>query len=303
MFGRSKTAVPEWASLLKPKYYDQFMNAIHAYFTSKGDAYTIEEGIVRIEESDQEFGLNNLVQMCAQAGPQEYPGIIEYHFNLMIEAKAFMEGLDTENFEEMRQYLGVRLYDSEYLSYMEELTPLCRQLAGEVSAVLVYDFPHSIETLPASMIDTWGVSEDELFAIGIDNIKQAYEWGVQEVEFGDDKVLVLETEHFYAPNIMLDLEGTKGFIGMYGTIIGIPTRSLAMIYPINNTNLFNSLNLFFANVPTFYQQGPGSLTQEVYWYHDGQFEVLNYWMDDHPNFSPSDEFLAMMEDMAQQFDG
>ena len=270
------------------------MSAVDNYFIQKGEPYTLEDGMVCLGEDNWEFGLSNLVQMCARIKPKDFSKLIEHHFGLMIESKAFKEKLVVDDFEKMKQYIGVRLYDKEYVTIADEDITIRRPFAGEVFAVLVYDFPQAIENIPRSDMDKWSRTEDELFTIGIENISQNYQLKAQEVTFGEDTVFALETKHFFAPNILLEIDKHKELIGKGGAIIGIPTRSLAMIYPIHDMKVVGALTLFFNSIPKIYAESPGSLTREIYWYNDGQYEVLNYEPGKKVKFTPSDEFLVLL---------
>ena len=303
MFGFKKETVPEWASVMKEKEYTLFMSAIDGYFKHTGEQYSIGDGIVSLGENEWECGLFNLIQICAQNKPKEYAGIIEQHFGRLIEVKAFKDKLDPADFEKMKQYVAVRLYDIGYINSAGEDNMIRRPFAGEVYAALVYDFPHAIENIKKSEFEAWGKTEDELFAIGIENIFNNYPMEVAESKFDDekdDKIFIVETEHFFAPNILFKLEERKELIGKHGAIIGIPTRHVALIYSINDMGVLVALTTFFSLIPRFYTNGPGSLTREIYWYHDGLYEKLDYEPGEKPKFTPSEEFLALLNGGLEQ---
>jgi len=294
MFGRKKIIVPEWAMALGQKEYPPFMSAVEDYFKRYGNQYTIGNGSVYLGENNYEFGLANLVQLCAGIKPKDYPELIEHHFNSVIEARAFKENLSVDIFEKMKQYIGVRLYDKGYTGNIGEDIIIRRHLAGEVFAVLVYDFPHAIQTVPRNDTMMWGKTEDELYAIGLENIYNNYQLKAQEVCFDKDSVFVLETDHFFAPNILFELENCEEYTGIGGALIGIPTRSMALIYPIRDMKVVGALTLFFNSVPKFYAEGPGSLTQDIFWYYEGRYETLNYETGNEVQFTPSESFLALL---------
>jgi len=193
MFGRKRILVPEWANVLGQKEYPLFMSAVENYFINMGEPFKIGDGIVSLGENNWEFGLSNLVQMCARIKPNDYLELIEHHFGLMIESKAFKEKLAVDDFDKMKQYIGVRLYDEEYLSYICKELVIRRPLVGEISTVLVYDFPQAIENIPQCDMDKWCKTEEELFTIGIENIQQNYQLKTQEVDIGEDTVFIIET--------------------------------------------------------------------------------------------------------------
>ena len=295
MFFFKKNAVPEWASVLNQKEYAAFISAVEQYFKRRGGSFELDDGIVRLAENDWEFGLSNLVQMCAQVKPKEYGELVKGHFSLVEESRAFHDAVDFGNFEEMKQYLGVRLYDEGYATFMGDDTTVRRPFAGEVFAVLVYDFPHAVNNVTREDVEKWGTPEEELFALGIANIRRNYPLDLEKISIGDDEVFVVETEHFFAPNILLELEEHEELVGKGGAIVAIPNRHLAIIYPICDWKVLSTLGFFATSIPQFYAQGPGSLTQEIYWYRDNQYEPLNYEPGKQVKITPSEAFLALLD--------
>ncbi|MCL2296031.1 MAG: hypothetical protein FWC29_02985 [Methanomassiliicoccaceae archaeon] len=292
MFGRKKTTVPEWASVMDEKRYSAFISAIDDYFKRRGEPYTIDDGTVNV--GSWKFGLTNIVQICAAQDPKEYPEMVEHHFALMVENEAFEASLVPDDFEKIKQYIGVRLYGEDYISRFGEDIMIRRPFAEDVFAALIFDFPQTIKNISRSDADKWNISDNELFDIGIENIRRNYQLQAQEVVLGGDTVFTIETEHFFASNILFDIERNKRFIGKGGAIIGIPTRSLAAIYPINDMKVVNVLSAFFDFVPRFYAGGPGSLTWQIFWYRDGRYEPLKYETGKKIKFTPSEAFLSLL---------
>jgi len=300
MFGRKKVNIPEWASILGQKEYGKFISAVNEYFKNQGKPYNINiaDGAVILTENNRQFGLSNLAQLCTRIKPEEYPHLIKYHFGLMEEHNTFRETLLFEGFESISQYLALRLHDKEYTDIKEDT--IRRHFAGEVYAVLVYDFPNVIENIPQNHTEKWNKSEDELFAIAAQNVRKNYELPIKEIKLDKAEFFAVETEHFFAPNILFEIEHHEALLGKSGAIIGIPTRSLAMICPINDLSIVNALNIFFANISTLYDNGPGSLTREIYWYHNGQYEALNYTVGESIGFKPSEAFLEVLNGLEEK---
>jgi len=293
VFGRKKEPVSVLESILGKKGHLLFIAAVKNYFDQRLEPYIVEEDMIQLQDGSK-FGLVNLAQICTRAKPDEYHLIIREHFDMMFQNQAFRESLAFDDFESIEKYLAVRIYDSEYLSAIDEETIIRRPLTGEVFIVLVFDFPHVIENIKREDADKWGKTDDELFEIGKKNVRKNYRFETAEVDFDKDKVLAVETDHFFAPNILLELEQRPELLGKGGTIVAIPTRSLALIYPIRDMKVVSALTMFFNSVPRIFAAGPGSLTQEVFWYRNGQFESLNYTPGKKTSFTPSEEFLALI---------
>ena len=298
MFGFGGTKVPSWAQVLNAKDYEKFIKSVEEYFKQTGKMFVVGDGIVKLSDEDFEFGLSNLVQLCSRNTPKDYPAIVSHHFELIMEGRMFEEKFNkiSEDFEQAKQYIGVRLYDEEYVNVMGKDSFIKRHFAGELFEVLVWDFPTTLQNVQHSIIDKWNVPIDMLFEVGKANIKQNYEIIAQKIEIGDgDSIFCAEAEHFFVTNILFELVQYPEFIGKGGMIFAVPTRSIAMIYPVADMKVVNVLSKFFINVPRFYDKGPGSLTREIYWYHDGTIETLNYSVDgDKVQFTPSETFMALL---------
>ena len=297
MFNRKNDSVPEWASALKKKDYPLFLQAIEDYFASRGESYEIGDGVVRIEGKDQQLGLTNLVQMCAQIGPKDYPTVVAGHFDSIFESWAFMEAFDKTvgDFEKTKGYIGVRLYDSDYVATLGEGI-VSRPFAGSLVATLVYDFPQAIITVPRGDTEKWGQAENDLFSLGKENIHNAYNLEVEEVNMGDDAIYVVGSDHPFASNALLEIEEHGEWVGKGGAIVAAPTQQGTMIYPVRDLRVMNALQAFFRMVPDIYAACPGSLTPEVFWYHNGEYEPLSYTSGRKPSFFPSESFLAMLNE-------
>ena len=317
MFGRKRVDVPEWAEPLGPKGYSAFISAVDGYFRGRGEPYVIKDGFVRRESDGQEFGFGNLVQVCAQIRPGDYAQCIYNQFSTMDEDKKFRENLNASDFSQVEQYIAVRLYPSEYAKFMNtgNTAAALRPFAGDVFATLVYDFPHTVSNISKIDMEQWGKTPDELFTIGLENVRRNYDLTPEIVNVEGNDFFAINSEHFFAPNILFELDRHPELVGRYGSIVAIPRRNTVMIFPIQGraVALVNLTTLFFAMVPAMYQAGPGPLTPEVFWYHDGQYETLNYHngqyeMTDQSTlgksiqFFPSDDFTAMMNDLAEQAD-
>ncbi|MCL2142570.1 MAG: hypothetical protein FWH46_06865 [Methanimicrococcus sp.] len=315
MDNHENITVPEWASILGENEYRAFISAIEDYFRQKGEPYTIEDAVLRLGEKKEgeppnsmpspfslpsqweqfQMGLVNLAKMCAQNRPDTYPAIIASHFDTIMEIMAFEKQFSkiVDDFDQVKQYIGTKLHDKEYINVNADAF-VYRPFAGEIYASLVYDSPYATKNIPKSDMEKWGKTEDEVFAIGIENIRRNYPLQAVKVNFGEDEIFAVEQNHFFAPNILFELEQHEEFIGKGGAIVAAPTRHMALIYPINNLKVTSVLGIFFHAVPDIFRNGPGSLSDEIYWYHDGQYEPLDYISDQNLVFKPSEAFLKLL---------
>ena len=71
----------------------------------------------------------------------------------------------------VRACLKVRLYHTDYREQMGESGLIHRVPAEGLIETLVYDLPGSVRTVPPDHVVRWGLPTEELFRIGLDNVK------------------------------------------------------------------------------------------------------------------------------------
>jgi hypothetical protein len=297
MFGLKKGGVPDWARGMNAKSYAAFEAALDSYFVQRNQRYVRNDGMITTE--DWEAGLDNLVRVCAGYRPDAYPEIIANHFGCFLDTQAFekeFEGI-VHDLDQVKSYIGVRLYDQEYLSYLGDDAMIGRRLAGELSAVLVWDFPTAITNISPSDRAKWDVTDDELFAIGIENISANYPLDAQVIDFDGVTVYAVETDHFFAPNVVFALDHNDDLIGPGGALVALPSRSFTLVCPIRMAAVLNALSGLFTLVARVFDMDPGQLTREVYWYRDGVYEPLTYDFTNGAKFYPTQAFLDMLEEL------
>ena len=72
-------------------------------------------------------------------------------------------------------------------------------------------------------------------------------------------------------------------------------RDAVIACPIEDLRIVGALGMTIQAVCTMSQQGPGSITDNVYWYRVGEFTRLPYEIEGNElNFEPPDEFVEML---------
>src|SRR5690242_7662646 len=114
-FRRSRRdEVPEWAQFFSGSEYEAFMTRVRKFWTDRGLAARIEEGIVRIDgESDWpgEMGLLNVAQKCHMAPREAWDEVITEHFESFPKTQREHRELESQmkDFERVRELLAVRI--------------------------------------------------------------------------------------------------------------------------------------------------------------------------------------------------
>jgi hypothetical protein len=302
-FKRSNTKVPNWASFFKPDEYDRFLKAIDHYFVSRQISYQMEDGTLNCDAGIfdyEKLGLVNLAQLCKQNKPREYQAIVADHFEVLRKAQRFEIEFDQiiHNFEKVKSYLGVRLYPDHFTDVVDKSALIGANFAGNVDIILIFDFPDTIKTVEAKWAESWGVDIDTLFETAIQNIKNKYPLEISRQDLGKFKIWFVQGEHFYAPNIVFYLNEYPEMIGPYGSIIGIPHRHSVVVYPITGKEIAEALVPLVNLINGLYKDGPGSISNYLFWYKGGGFECQTYTIEQKKiKLVPTESFLAMLDSL------
>lgn len=294
---------PKWASAFNEEEYSIFKFEIDNYFNKLNVDYKFGEGVIEINENIFGFGilgLTNVLQFCKQEKPKQYRQIISDHFDSMIRAHKFDDEFNkiVSDFEKIKQYIGVRLYDNEYVANIGQELTIGKNFAGDIYSMIVFDLPDSVINIKPEQTSEWGITNEELFIIGLDNIKAKYPLTISRENFGEFEIWFIQGEHFFTANVVFDLENRKELIGSKGSLVGLPHRHSAIIYPIENLETVKAIN---GIIPTIYgmnQEGPGSLSNKLFWYRDGKYTELPYKLENEKlQFFPPDSFVELLNEL------
>lgn len=296
--------VPEWASFFNEKEYQEFIKAVDNYFVKKKLSYEQQGSMLVVGENNfgfSQMGLVNVAQVCKQDKTAVYEKIVSRHFETMIRANEFESEFEkiVTDYDKVKKYIGVRIYPADYATNIGEDFTLGKSFAGDTYAMLVFDLPDSIANIKPEQADKWGKTVEELIETGIENIKQNYPFEISKQKFNDFDIWFVQGDHFFTPNIVFDLENHPKMIGSKGALIGMPHRHAVIIYPIESIDIIKAIN---GLIPTIYgmnQEGPGSVSNKLLWYKDGQFVNLPYNIQEQKlQFIPPAEFVELLNTLA-----
>lgn len=292
--------VPGWAGFFTQAEFNEFLGLVEAYFKGKKVTHRYEDGVIITADKDQEeftHGLLTVAQHCKQLPPEEWKQLIETHFSAFEEIDRFNAAFSSKahDYEYARQYLGVRLYGDDCLQVMGEDVIITRSVMEGIVAMLVFDFPHSINTVKPTQSILWSRSEDELFKIGAARMKANYPVEISHEKVDGLDIWMVTGDHFFSPNIILEMKERPSFIGTYGSLVGVPHRHAVLVYPIETLQVIEATHKLIPLLNYMYEQGPGSISRQLYWYYDNTFHRLPYTLEERAlQFSPPGSFIDML---------
>ena len=242
-----------------------------------------------------QYGVMNLAQVCNQVPGAEWPLRIADHFDALAAAAKDHEQFNVRaaEFEQVREMLAVRIGDEESLPTDKLL--FRRDLPGTIS-YLVFDLPHSVESVPRELPDKWGKSVDELFALGLANVKDSAKPETERVEIQPGVAFTAYSgESFFTASFALLLDELPDATGEHGTLVAVPHRHMLLVHRIENADVIHAIQHLGVLALNLDEQGPGSISPNLYWYRAGKFTNLPFRIEGEEfHFRPPEEFMEML---------
>lgn len=301
-FGKKGQPVPEWAPFFTREQFERFVNELGAYFQRAKSKMKFEETkLPRITVSGGRFppgryGVINVAQTCNQTDSADWPQRIADHFDALAAAAGDHEAFNVraEEFERVKDLLAVRIGDEQSLPIDKLL--FRRDLPGTIS-YLVFDLPHSIESVPLEIPEKWGKSVDDLFALALANVKNTVKPHVEHVEIQPGvSFTAYSGESFFTASLALVLDQLESAVGRFGGLVAIPHRHVLLVHPIENADMIHAVQRLGILAVNLDEQGPGSISPNLFWYRDGRFVDLPFRIEGETfNFRPPSEFMDMLK--------
>jgi hypothetical protein len=307
-FGK-KAQVPAWAAFFTREQFETFVNALGAYFQQRhrskikfADPNAPRMSVTGGSFPPGHYGVMNLAQVCNQVPGDEWPQRIADHFDALALAAKDHEQFNARAaaFEQVKELIAVRLGDEASLPSDKLL--FRRDLPGTIS-YLVFDLPHSVESVPRETPERWGKSVDELFALGLANVKSSARPDVEQVEIQPGvSFTAYSGESFFTASFALLLDDLPGATGEHGTLVAVPHRHMLLFHRIDDADgairAVQHLGVLAVNLD---EQGPGSISPNLYWYRAGTFTNLPFRIEGEDFvFRPPEEFMEMLESLREK---
>ncbi|MFN3653629.1 MAG: hypothetical protein ACK47B_28960 [Armatimonadota bacterium] len=294
--------VPEWASFLKPEQFDRFISLVERELRRLGFAFQTDRsaGVIAARkegrQDSHQLGLTNLAQRCAQTSEADWPDVVAKHVGALVSiesSQTFLESLKND-FEKARELLKIRIYDAAALAEMPEGSHVYWRPADGIVAALTFDLPTTVATVSSDHVEAWGREPEELFRIGLENVR-ATRLQAEEVAVDEEvriTVLEAEAEDFFTATRALVLEDYLDPIPELGAIVAIPHREALLVYPIRDSSVLPAIQSLLPITLGMYDEGPGSISPHLFWWHRGELTCLPAAVEgDTIEFQPPREFV------------
>ena len=294
--GEDDVPVPDWADVFDAPTYKAFVEAVTTDLTRRGFKVLIDDGYAVVDHGTAEpykFGLTNLVQVCHQIERRDWSATIAEHFTgLLTNMGRDLDALAAD-YAQVAPILRVRLMPDASAG-LDLPGSVTRPVAQGVQAVLVYDFPDSTANVHAEHPALWPGGVDGAFEQAMAN--QVEPLGTPTRRDNEEIELSLYLgDNFYVATWALRLAEVFP-PGTTDAIVAVPTRHSLIVHPIVDKRAIQSLSAIYRVALTIASQGPGSISDQPFWWHEGSFTLVPHHFDgDKVVVVPPEGLLAVFE--------
>lgn len=272
-----KEEVPErYAGQFTQDEYDIVVKHSIEFLRERGTIDRIEDGVIYVElngdSSDvNQLALDNLLRNCKQEDDKaKWKEIVVDHFTRLTTKFEF----DNSDFDKCRDLIAIRIYP-EYEEKIKTLMTFKVDFPGTMST-LVLDLPNKYETIDKETIELWRVPVDSLFYIAQENVNKREGIEIRETKESETKKVYSFFSIDHSASYIRDIERNADFaIGKFGAFVAIPTRGSAFIIPINDKSAIDTLDKLRPTVKRFFDEDPGNITTDIFWYNNESFELVS----------------------------
>jgi hypothetical protein len=291
--------VPEWAAFFTADEYTAFLDIVRADLDRNGVQYAVGDGFIQVTGTEQQLGLSNLAQLAHATDRSDWPELVAGHFaNLRATTGRDLDALG-DDFEAVRSMLRVRLLADESMGGMrlDEMGG-SRAFAPGILMTLVYDFPDSTASVPPNHVEGWPLDTDAVWQIATDNVGLEPQPTRQEVPAQGSVFTMAIDDSFYVATRALRLVDEVP-PGTTDAVFAVPNRHMLLWHAIRDVSVVGAMQAMIQVTSKAFLDGPGSISNQLYWWHDGNVVHLPVNADGNRiAFAPPDEFVALLNTLA-----
>lgn len=275
IFKKRNILPEEYSNLIDEKGYAIFLNKCLSTLKDLGyNVVSFDNGDIVYEEynsQDGHFYLDNLLRKYIQADDKEKETEIQTHFaKLKDQTKAY--DYLYKDFDYAKQFLKILLKADDILPNNDHF--VYQRNHPNLLTFLVLDFEEQFHYVNKNEAHLWEIDELELFEIAKDNIGKE-EIVIKQYNYEDKyDVFVLLNGDFSASYTLLIEQELDFAIGRFGTMVALPNKGTAFLYPIEKDDVLDVIVTIYPTIEQFFNEDPGNITLDFYWYFNGQYEIF-----------------------------
>jgi hypothetical protein len=287
--------VPQWSPITDPDEWEPFARLLADEIAARGWTVDLERGWAY--DGEVRFGLFNVAGKCRQVERTLWPEVVGEHF-ASIAATAARSALGDvpgfRNADEARAAMKARLLSDTYLEGTDAAL-LTLRVAEDLVVAVAYDLPENVIVPERAELLQHG-EERELLEVALRHAREEPGLVLERHELNGAPLHVLSGESFFTATHALWADRFFEPEAELGTLVGVPTRHIVVAHPIRDRGALTVMAKLLQLVQRYYADGPGSLSDGLYWLAGGRMERLETWIDEQgPHLSPSPRFARVLE--------
>src|SRR5919197_1570158 len=291
---RRLDAPPEWASYFTLDEWAGFAALVRAHAAHRRWTGDRAEGYVMQPFPEVVMALGNIAQR-GHAAPRAYwPEMISTHLDRAVTMNEAIEMDPAQS----RALLRARFVDSAYLGqFAWELAQ--REVADGLHLVLAHDLPTMVSTPSRGDVLALG-DEDELFALALEQTRAEEppdpdRYDLPNPDGSTVAVWLVSGESFFTATHALWAEELAGPPSSHGVLVTVPNRHTLLVHPIRDLGVMAAVNHMLELTRRMHAEGPGSISDGVFWLRDGALMRLPHRVEDaRLVVAPPEEFLEVL---------
>jgi hypothetical protein len=257
----------------------RFIGEVEDYFNKRNLSVHIEGGVAHapkyIDGHEHRFGLRNLAQKCTALPASDWAAAVNAHFEQIDAVAGEQTKLlsDIAHLESVKNRLAIQIMNAADVPVEQSVHR--EDLPGTVS-ILIFDLPKSSRWVTPDEARAWGRPQEELFAIAIENQRAKPRPQANQIQAEPiGSFIAVEGPELTTATYALMLGEFNKFRGSRGALVTIPTSRHLFCLPLDDRNVGRAAQLLVISSRQFFLEGPASITDRVFWFHDGKFEEVS----------------------------
>jgi hypothetical protein len=290
---------PSWASFFTNSQYVDFTRHITDELKQRGLSWKDDDGCAVIRRGGgpaQRVGLLNLAQMCHRDPAPKWPQVIHDFFENTLKVEQQIQHMfqGMQDLGAVRSKVKLRIHGESYLQTPGAGELLIRKVTDGLVQLAVCDLGMANISVHKTMCEGWGLSEDEVFALGLANVRaQEKAHHMRMPPLPNGVVLEgIEDQSNYTATHALCLEDHCKGVSSFGMILTIPNRHMIFMHRITDMNHTEAISPLYGMTEQAYRDGPGQISKDVFWWRPGKGlrRLMVQKLDDKLHFMADPEY-------------
>jgi hypothetical protein len=255
-----------------------------------------------VDSSGRIFGLANVAAECHndERGEGSWREITTRHTDRIVRATDAPSPFDTMSRAELYAATYPRLMPSKDLPQVR--ATYAREVADGVSEVLNVDLPESVTMFLDEHVERFGPLAD-LRRAGLANLRGVTFDQHEVLEHQGGRVDILLGDSMFVASTLVVLTDVLAGLGLpapgpRGVFVAAPFRHQLAFHVLQDSTAIPSLNVLAAFARAGFDDAPGPVSPDVFWWRDGALEKLTVNEPDGIRIEVGPELTDVLNDLA-----